>query len=137
MSNWENDYLNLVEQVISTGFQSKSRAGDTYSLPGESIKIPLDQGFPLLTTRKMFPAGVQFGHAVQMQGRRMVLKGQAAEYDGRNVAAIDRQARVARQGGLVVVGSATNAPLFVGFPRVGAVGVCLCFFCHIIYLFHC
>ena len=74
--------------------------------------------------------GVQFGHAVQMQGRRMVLKGQAAEYDGRNVAAIDRQARVARQGGLVVVGSATNAPLFVGFPRVGAVGVCLCFFCH-------
>ena len=58
MSNWENDYLNLVSQVISAGFQSKSRAGDTYSLPGESLKIPLDQGFPLLTTRKMFPAGV-------------------------------------------------------------------------------
>ena len=56
--NWENDYLNLVEQVIATGFQSKSRAGDTYSLQGESLKIPLDQGFPLLTTRKMFPAGV-------------------------------------------------------------------------------
>ena len=63
--------------------------------------------------------GVQFGHAVQMQGRRMVLEGQAAEYDGRNVAAIDRQARVARQGGPVVVGSATKIPLFVGFRRFG------------------
>ena len=58
MSNWENDYLNLVTQVIATGFQSKSRAGPTYALPGESIKIPLDKGFPMLTTRKMYPAGV-------------------------------------------------------------------------------
>lgn len=58
MNSWENDYLNLVSQVIATGFHSKSRAGDTYSLPGESIKIPLDQGFPLLTTRRMFPVGI-------------------------------------------------------------------------------
>lgn len=56
--SWENDYLNLVEQVISTGYLGESRAGLTYALPGESIKIPLDKGFPLLTTRKMYPDGV-------------------------------------------------------------------------------
>ena len=58
MNNWENDYLNLVEQVITNGYYGDSRAGPTYALPGESLKIPLDQGFPLLTTRKMYPEGV-------------------------------------------------------------------------------
>lgn len=58
MSNWENDYLNLVEQVITNGYYRDSRAGPTYALPGESIKIPLDKGFPMITTRKMYPAGV-------------------------------------------------------------------------------
>jgi len=58
MSNWELDYINLVEQVISTGYLGESRAGATYALPGESLKIPLDKGFPLITTRKMYPAGV-------------------------------------------------------------------------------
>lgn len=56
--DWERDYLNLVERVITTGYYGDSRAGPTYALPGESIKIPLDQGFPMLTTRRMFPAGV-------------------------------------------------------------------------------
>ena len=56
--SWENDYLNLVEQVISNGCYRDSRAGPTYALPGESIKIPLDKGFPMITTRKMYPAGV-------------------------------------------------------------------------------
>lgn len=58
MSNWENDYLNLVEKVISTGYFGSSRAGATYALPGESLKIPLDKGFPMITTRKMYPSGV-------------------------------------------------------------------------------
>ncbi len=56
--DWERDYLNLVEQVITTGYYGDSRAGPTYALPGESLKIPLDKGFPLITTRKMYPAGV-------------------------------------------------------------------------------
>ena len=56
--NWERDYLNLVEQVITTGYFGDSRAGATYALPGESLKIPLDKGFPMITTRKMYPSGV-------------------------------------------------------------------------------
>ena len=56
--SWELDYLNLIEQVITTGYFGDSRAGATYALPGESLKIPLDKGFPMITTRKMFPAGV-------------------------------------------------------------------------------
>lgn len=56
--SWEQLYLGLVSEVIDDGFVADSRAGLTHSLPGKTIKIPLDQGFPLLTTRKMFPAGV-------------------------------------------------------------------------------
>lgn len=56
--SWERDYLNLVEQVITTGYFGDSRAGATYALPGESLKIPLDKGFPMITTRKMYPSGV-------------------------------------------------------------------------------
>ena len=56
--NWELDYINLVEQVITTGYFGNSRAGPAYALPGESLKIPLDKGFPMITTRKMYPAGV-------------------------------------------------------------------------------
>jgi len=58
MNNWEQDYINLVGEVIDNGFIADSRAGLTYSLPFKTITIPLDEGFPLLTTRKMFPAGV-------------------------------------------------------------------------------
>lgn len=56
--DWERDYLNLVEQVITTGYFGDSRAGATYALPGASLKIPLDKGFPMITTRKMYPEGV-------------------------------------------------------------------------------
>jgi len=56
--SWEHDYLDLCANVIATGYRSDSRAGATRSLPGCMLKIPLDEGFPLLTTRKMYPAGV-------------------------------------------------------------------------------
>jgi len=56
--SWEQRYLDLVGEVIDAGFVADSRAGLTHSLPGRTITIPLDRGFPMLTTRKMFPAGV-------------------------------------------------------------------------------
>jgi len=56
--SWEHDYLALVSQVIDDGYRADSRAGPTRSLPGCTLKIPLDDGFPLLTTRKMYPGGV-------------------------------------------------------------------------------
>jgi len=56
--NWETSYLLLCQQVIDHGYQAESRAGATRSLPGTTLKIPLNDGFPLLTTRRMYPAGV-------------------------------------------------------------------------------
>lgn len=56
--NWELGYLSLVQRVIDEGYLAESRAGATHSVPGAMLKVPLDQGFPLLTTRKMYPAGV-------------------------------------------------------------------------------
>lgn len=56
--SWERDYLALVRNTINNGHRAESRAGATRAVPGAMLSIPLDQGFPLLTTRKMFPAGV-------------------------------------------------------------------------------
>ena len=55
---WEQEYLDLCKRVIDDGYRADSRAGATRSLPGCTLKIPLDDGFPLLTTRKMYPDGV-------------------------------------------------------------------------------
>ena len=55
----EQNYLKLVALVIASGYKSSSRAGNTYSLPGQSINFSLHGNtLPLLTTRRMFPAGV-------------------------------------------------------------------------------
>lgn len=51
-------YLRLIDSVLDNGYRSESRAGDTYSLPGQSITYDLREGFPLLTTRKIFTAGI-------------------------------------------------------------------------------
>lgn len=51
-------YKELVWDVINNGYLSESRAGDTYSLPGQQITVDLRDGFPLLTTRKIFTDGI-------------------------------------------------------------------------------
>lgn len=54
----EREYLNLLGDVLDNGYLSESRAGETYSLPNLNATFDLRLGFPLLTTRQMFPAGV-------------------------------------------------------------------------------
>lgn len=54
----EFSYLSLVNEVLNFGYLSDSRAGETYSLPGTSIQLDLRESFPLLTTRKIFTAGI-------------------------------------------------------------------------------
>lgn len=54
----EREYLNLLGGVLDNGYLSESRAGETYSLPSLNVTFDLRLGFPLLTTRQMFPAGV-------------------------------------------------------------------------------
>lgn len=54
----ENAYLDLVGRVITHGALSPSRAGPTLRIPGETLRFPLGDSFPLLTTKKVFLEGV-------------------------------------------------------------------------------
>lgn len=60
MSNFEQDYMDLVSQVATKGEHRQSRAGFTVSWFGTMLTIGcLEQGeFPILTQRKMSPQGV-------------------------------------------------------------------------------
>lgn len=47
-------YLELLREVVTLGCQRKDRTGvGTRSIFGKQITIPLDKGFPLLTTKKL------------------------------------------------------------------------------------
>ncbi len=48
-------YLDLVKNVLENGVRKENRTGtDTLSSFAESYKVDLDNGFPLLTTKKVF-----------------------------------------------------------------------------------
>lgn len=54
MNNYEQQYLALLKRVKETGVYSKNRTGiNTYKVWGAQININLQDGFPLLTTKKM------------------------------------------------------------------------------------
>ena len=53
-------YLDLLNKVLTEGKLKNGRNGDTLSLSGQSIEIPLDKGFPLLTTKKIHFKSVIF-----------------------------------------------------------------------------
>lgn len=50
----DKDYLSLVERILSTGEPRKTRNGNTISKFSDKISVDLSQGFPLLTTKKVF-----------------------------------------------------------------------------------
>lgn len=54
----EQGYLKLLFQVSNFGEYRQTRNANTYSLFGESLLFDLSEGFPLLTTKKMFWKGV-------------------------------------------------------------------------------
>lgn len=54
----ENSYLQLLENVYSKGTEVIGRNGKTFSLFGKTIEFDLRNGFPLLTTKKMFFRGI-------------------------------------------------------------------------------
>jgi dihydrofolate reductase/thymidylate synthase len=52
--NWEEcKYLDMMREIIEYGRRAQTRNGITYSLFGKTMEFDLDNGFPLLTTRKM------------------------------------------------------------------------------------
>lgn len=53
-NNLDNDYLNLVKRVLEEGELRNTRNGETISKFSEKISVDLSNGFPLLTTKKVF-----------------------------------------------------------------------------------
>jgi thymidylate synthase len=60
MQHPEYQYLNLMKEILEKGFRKVDRGtGDaSYSLFGKQIRFDLSEGFPLLTTKKVFWKGV-------------------------------------------------------------------------------
>lgn len=59
MSNAEYQYLDIVKDILDNGIVSDDRTGTgTKSVFGRSIRHDYKNGFPLLTTKKMFIKGI-------------------------------------------------------------------------------
>ena len=56
--NGEHQYLNLLDKILQNGVEKFGRNGKTLSLFTEHFKFDLRNGFPLLTTKKMFLRGI-------------------------------------------------------------------------------
>ena len=54
----EIQYLELLKDAVKSGFESSSRNGITRRMFGKHLKFDLREGFPLLTTKKMFFRGI-------------------------------------------------------------------------------
>ena len=54
----DEQYLNLVNEILEKGVEKDTRAGKTLSLFGKQLKFNLKEGLPMLTTKKMFAKGV-------------------------------------------------------------------------------
>jgi dihydrofolate reductase/thymidylate synthase len=54
----EIQYLDLLNKIIRDGNYRQTRNAMTYSLFGERLEFDLSNGFPLLTTKKMFIRGI-------------------------------------------------------------------------------
>ena len=54
----DKSYLELVKRILSQGNRRETRNGATISKFGENISFDLSEGFPLLTTKKVFFNGV-------------------------------------------------------------------------------
>ena len=53
------EYLNLLTEIRDHGYRKENRTGiDTISKFGQIIKLDLTQGFPLMTTKKMYTKGI-------------------------------------------------------------------------------
>jgi len=54
----DEQYLNLVNEIIEHGEEKDTRAGKTHSLFSRQMRFNLKEGLPMLTTKKVFSKGV-------------------------------------------------------------------------------
>lgn len=53
MNNIENQYLELLQDILDNGVKKKVRNGETIGVFGRTLRHDMKLGFPLLTTKKM------------------------------------------------------------------------------------
>lgn len=58
MNNVDKQYLLLLSDIIENGVEKDTRAGRVKSVFGRQMRFDLKEGFPLLTTKKVFTKGV-------------------------------------------------------------------------------
>lgn len=58
MNNVDKQYLALMRDILENGTLKDTRAGQTLSIFGRSMTFDLQEGFPLLTTKKVFYKGI-------------------------------------------------------------------------------
>lgn len=58
-NNLDKNYLNILQEILQKGTTKLDRTGvGTKSLFGRELRVDMREGFPLLTTKKMFTKGV-------------------------------------------------------------------------------
>ena len=57
MNNVDKQYLTLMREILDHGTLKHTRAGDTLSIFGKMMEFNLQEGLPLLTTKKVFYKG--------------------------------------------------------------------------------
>ncbi len=61
MNTGEQRYLDLLKDILENGVVKDDRTGTgTYSVFGRQLRFDLSQGFPLLTTKKMYLRGIVY-----------------------------------------------------------------------------
>lgn len=58
MNNVDKQYLDLLKDILENGTEKDTRAGRVKSVFGRMMRFNLKEGFPLLTTKKVFTKGI-------------------------------------------------------------------------------
>jgi len=58
MNKLDLNYQNLLKDILENGIKKETRNGGTLSVFGRQIRHKMSEGFPLLTTKKMYFKGI-------------------------------------------------------------------------------